>query len=370
MSNILDYIDWRGDLSLKESPFNEVDSLILSQLSFLDLAGIGEGKNAKKGITLRAAVKEAFEKSEGANPAPGVFMSKELPLLFRKAAASKRFGDMRFFRYTAVLDTEAQTQFAAMCIDVGDKSTYIVFRGTDDSIIGWKEDLNMMFMEEVPAQSKATAYLWEAAKHIRGKLRVGGHSKGGNLAIYAATNAPARLQKRIVSVYNNDGPGFLSRISDSDAYRRIADKIWTVVPQFAIIGLLLEHNKVDKVVRSSGEGLWQHDPCTWEVLGNRLVSAGRVSQESLRVERTVRASLGELSMEQRKDLVEAVYKTATGSGASNLSDIAAEKMDFVMSLGKLDAQTRKVVFFMGKLFVREGMRTRTVESNRKKEKKK
>ena len=225
-------------------------------------------------------------------------------------------------------------------------------------------------MEEIPAQSKATAYLQEAAKHIRGTLRVGGHSKGGNLAIYAATNAPARLQKRIISVCNNDGPGFLSRISDSDAYRRIADKIWTVVPQFAIIGLLLEHNKVDKVVRSSGEGLWQHDPCTWEVLGNRLVSAGRVSQESLRVERTVRASLGELSMEQRKDLVEAVYKTATGSGASNLSDIAAEKMDFVMSLGKLDAQTRKVVFFMGKLFVREGMRTRTVESNRKKEKKK
>jgi len=370
MSNILDYIDWRGDLTVKQAPFNEVDSLILTQLSFMDLSGIAEGATLRHSVSLREAVVQVLNRSRDRQPEVGVFMSKELPALYRKAASSKRFGDMRLFRYSAELDEEKETQFAAFCVAVGDGSTYIVFRGTDDNIVGWKEDLNMMYMDEIPAQSLARAYVADAAKHLHGRLRIGGHSKGGNLAIFSATHQPTRLQNRIIAVYNNDGPGFGTRIAELAAYAGIADKVYTVVPHFSVIGLLLEHSKIDKVVRSTGEGLWQHDPCTWQVQGDRFVSAGRVSQDSLRVERTIRGWLAELSPEQRKDVVEAVYKAVTASGAKTLTDIATDKLDFVRSLGKLDAKTRDVVLATGKLLVREGMRTRTVESNRKKEKKK
>lgn len=369
MSNILDYIDWRGDLTTRQAPFNEVDNLILTQIAFMDLADIAYGENVRSSVSLHDAVESFFAGHRDEKPYMGVLLPDELPALYRKAAASNRFGEMRLLRYKAVLDTETETQFAAVSILVGDGSTYVAFRGTDDTLVGWKEDFNMSFMDSVPAQLLAREYLADAAKHIRGKLRVGGHSKGGNLALYSAANMPPRVQRRILAVYNNDGPGFGKSITDSDGYRGIADKVLTVVPQFSVVGLLLEHGKVDKVVRSSGEGIWQHDPCTWEVVGDRFVTVDKVSEESLRIEKTLKAWVAELTIEQRRDLVEAVYKAFTANHAETLTDIAADKFDFVRSLGKMDDKARDIIFSTGKLLLREGFRTAT-EGKGKKEKKK
>lgn len=356
MSNILDYIDWRGDLSLDASPFCEVDNLILTQLSFAYLEGIADGMNRRESVTLREAAGRYFADPDRRSKSMGALVPDEVPELLRRAAKSPRFGDMRLARFESMMDKTVQTQFAALCILLGDGSFYVSYRGTDDSLIGWKEDLNMGFMEQVPAQEHARKYLEDAAKNLRGAIRIGGHSKGGNLAIYAAAHASHRVQKRILCVYNNDGPGFSRRIMQSDGYSAIRDRILTIVPQFSVVGLLLEHGEVDRVVKSTGSGLWQHDPFTWQLVGREFLRAEGLSPESRRVEKALRAWVAEMNCEQRRDLVEALYKAFTVNNAETLSDIAADKLDFIKSLGKLDDKTRDVIFSMGKLLLREGMR--------------
>ena len=262
-----------------------------------------------------------------------------------------------------------QTQFAALCIVIGDGSFYISFRGTDDTLVGWKENFNMGFMDSVPAQLLAAQYTEAAARAIRGKIRIGGHSKGGNLSLYAASHLPRRLQKRIIAVYNNDGPGFGKSITETEGFVAIAPRVLTVVPQSSVVGLLLEHGKVDKIVKSTGDGVWQHDPYTWEVLGDHFILADALTPESLRLEKTLKAWVADMTVEQRRDMVEAIYKVFTANNAKTLTDIASDKLDFLLSLGKMDAKTRDIIFSTGKLLLKEGLRVSQAEKARTKEEK-
>ena len=370
MSNILDYLDWRGDLKIdRRAPFCEVDNLILTQLSFVDLAGIADGDHLRHSVTLREAAARYL-----ANPAAhadrlGVLIPNEVSTLLEAAAASVRFGGMRLLRFENTIDETLQTQFAALCIVVGDGSFYVSFRGTDDTLVGWKENFNMGFMDSVPAQLLAARYTEAAARAIRGKIRIGGHSKGGNLSLYAASHLPRRLQKRVIAVYNNDGPGFGKSITETEGFAAIAPRVLTVVPQSSVGGLLLEHGKVDKIVKSTGDGVWQHDPYTWEVLGDHFVLADALTPESLRLEKTLKAWVADMTVEQRRDMVEAVYRVFTANNAKTLTDIASDKLDFLLSLGKMDAKTRDIIFSTGKLLLKESLRVSQAEKAQAKEEK-
>ena len=370
MSNILDYLDWRGDLKIdRRAPFCEVDNLILTQLSFVDLVGIADGDHLRHSVTLREAAARYL-----ANPAAhadrlGVLIPNEVSTLLEAAAASVRFGNMRLLRFENTIDETLQTQFAALCIVVGDGSFYVSFRGTDDTLVGWKENFNMGFMDSVPAQLLAARYTEAAARAIRGKIRIGGHSKGGNLSLYAASHLPRRLQKRVIAIYNNDGPGFGKSITETEGFAAIAPRVLTVVPQSSVVGLLLEHGKVDKIVKSTGDGVWQHDPYTWEVLGDHFVLADALTPESLRLEKTLKAWVADMTVEQRRDMVEAVYRVFTANNAKTLTDIASDKLDFLLSLGKMDAKTRDIIFSTGKLLLKESLRVSQAEKAQAKEEK-
>ena len=370
MSNILDYLDWRGDLKIdRRAPFCEVDNLILTQLSFVDLVGIADGDHLRHSVTLREAAARYL-----ANPAThadrlGVLIPNEVSTLLKAAAASVRFGNMRLLRFENTIDETLQTQFAALCIVVGDGSFYVSFRGTDDTLVGWKENFNMGFMDSVPAQLLAARYTEAAARAFRGKIRIGGHSKGGNLSLYAASHLPRRLQKRVIAVYNNDGPGFGKSITETEGFAAIAPRVLTVVPQSSVVGLLLEHGKVDKIVKSTGDGVWQHDPYTWEVLGDHFVLADALTPESLRLEKTLKAWVADMTVEQRRDMVEAVYRVFTANNAKTLTDIASDKLDFLLSLGKMDAKTRDIIFSTGKLLLKESLRVSQAEKAQAKEEK-
>ena len=370
MSNILDYLDWRGDLKIdRRAPFCEVDNLILTQLSFVDLVGIADGDHLRHSVTLREAAARYL-----ANPAAhadrlGVLIPNEVSTLLEAAAASVRFGNMRLLRFENTIDETLQTQFAALCIVVGDGSFYVSFRGTDDTLVGWKDNFNMGFMDSVPAQLLAARYTEAAARAIRGKIRIGGHSKGGNLSLYAASHLPRRLQKRVIAVYNNDGPGFGKSITETEGFAAIAPRVLTVVPQSSVVGLLLEHGKVDKIVKSTGDGVWQHDPYTWEVLGDHFVLADALTPESLRLEKTLKAWVADMTVEQRRDMVEAVYRVFTANNAKTLTDIASDKLDFLLSLGKMDAKTRDIIFSTGKLLLKESLRVSQAEKAQAKEEK-
>jgi len=372
MANILDYVDWRGDLTLAQSPFNEVDNLILAELSFLNFAGIVPAPGEGGSVSLRQAEEAFFARvPAGETVDMGVLVPQAIPDLLRKAAASNRFGEMKLSGFVDILDVHQGEQFAALTVETGDGAVYLAFRGTDDTLAGWKEDFEMAFLPEIPAQKKALKYLnVMALQHPRKKLRLGGHSKGGNLAVYAAVFAPERLQKRIETVWSNDGPGFHENILSLPQHERIAERIHSIVPKSSVVGMLLEHEEDYAVVDSTQLGFMQHDGFSWQVLGSGFVHLHQVTEQARLNDQELRAWVQTLTVEQREKFVSALFDVLSASGAVTLTDLKADRVKAVTAMVKaakdLDKETREgllnfvSILFKGNLrMVLEGIQEET-----------
>lgn len=252
-----------------------------------------------------------------------------------------------------------EQQFAALTIDLGNGSIYISFRGTDDTIVGWKEDLNMGFLEEIPSQKQAVEYVARVARQYSDKtIRIGGHSKGGNLAVYSAAKSSGEIQERIVAVHNNDGPGFAWDISETRGHKRIASRIHTILPQTSVVGMLMEHEKRYQVVHSTYDGLYQHDGFSWQVLGTQFVHLDDFSREGKLVDETLSSWADSLNTQQREALADALYSVFTASGAKTLSELTEEKLKSAAAMLKtyknLDRETRRMVTEAFMLFFKLG----------------
>lgn len=359
MANIMDYLEWRGDLTLAASPFNEVDALLLAELSFINFEGLVPPPEIGRGVRLRDAAEEYFARNEGKEIDMGVLVPDKIPAMLCAMAGSKRFGNMLVNAFEERIDVELEQQFAAITVDLGDSSVYVAFRGTDDTLVGWKEDLNMGFLEEIPSQEQAVRYLKRIAKQYdRKKLRVGGHSKGGNLAVYSAVKAAPEVQERILAVYNNDGPGFLYDLTATPEHQRIGDRIRTIVPQSSVVGRLMKHEQNVQIVHSTYEGLAQHDGFSWEVKGTKFVYLDEPSREGKLADETIDSWANELSAQQREALADALYEVLTATGAQTLSELNGEKLKSAVSMLKsyknLDRETRRVLSEAVKLLLRLG----------------
>ena len=276
MANIEDYLLWRGDLTVTQAPFNSVDNLILSNLAYLIFKEIVPELNNEK-QTFLSKITSLFKSDEASRMQyitifdaiaamnlategkDRIRVSQDIEMGI-KLAKTKRFGNMKLMCYVDKYDESIETQFAAITILMEDNTAYIAFRGTDTSLIGWKEDFNMSFMDKVPAQELALLYLKDVAEIIKCPLRIGGHSKGGNLAVYSSLYAGKEIQDRIINIYNNDGPGFKSSILQTEEYKNIKNKIDSIIPQTSIIGMILEHEEEYIVIRSNETLIMQHDP--------------------------------------------------------------------------------------------------------------
>lgn len=358
MANLMDYLDWRGDITLEVSPFNEVDALILAELSFVDFEGIVPPPEIGRGLPLNEAA-EAYFARHGQDVAMGVLVPDTIVKMLKKLMTSARFRNMTLNGYTALLDDSIEQQFAALTIDLGNGSIYISFRGTDDTIVGWKEDLNMGFLEEIPSQKQAVEYVARVARQYGDKtIRIGGHSKGGNLAVYSAAKSSGEIQERIVAVHNNDGPGFAWPISETPGHKRIAPRIHTVLPQTSVVGMLLEHEKDYQVVYSTYDGIYQHDGFSWEVKGTQFVHLDDFSREGKLVDETLDQWAASLNTQQREALADALYSVFTGTGAKTLSELNEEKLKSASVMLKtyknLDRETRRMVSEAFKLLLRLG----------------
>lgn len=348
MANIMDYLDWRGDLSLAVSPFNEVDALLMAELSFIDFDAIVPPPGTGDAIPLREASALYFARHGAQGEEMGVLVPDTVVRMLQKLADSARFGGMLLSGYSALLDDALEQQFAALTIDLGDGSVYLSYRGTDDTLVGWKEDLNLGFLEEIPSQRRAVEYLARMARQHGGRsLRVGGHSKGGNLAVYAAAMSDEAIQRRILAVYNNDGPGFAFPISETEGHRRIAADIRTIVPQGSLVGMLLEHEKNYQVVLSTNEGIYQHNGFSWQVRGTQFVHLDDVSREGRLADATLDAWTESLPNAQREALADAIYDVFTATGARTLSELTDEKLKSAAAMLKtykgLDRETRRML---------------------------
>ena len=372
MGSITDYVRTE-ERSFAELPLNEVDALIFGTLIYEDVARIcptlaldesepqsADGSFASRIrafepehplIWLRALWRPTMESISIADanqklhqsPAtteddkphePQVASVLDPSLthaLFRTCAESPRFADVRLGAVVEHVNSGEQTQFAAATFQLPDgrsrrnptrKGTLVIsFRGTDDSFIGWKEDFSMSFQYPVPAQRAASAYLDTAARLWAGPIILTGHSKGGNLAVYAAMNADAKVQRRIQHVYSLDGPGFPQEIVTSPAYRAIQPKVTKIVPSSSIVGMIFETPEPCRVVASDSDGIMQHSSHTWLVDGDQFVTEPDLSSSSQLFNERLNQWVVSLTPEQRERAVDALFRVLHANGATRLSDL-------------------------------------------------
>lgn len=318
MGNIMDYISWRGDLSFEQSQFNEVDNLILACFSYVNLDGI-PAVTKQKGIGLKKLTEEFMKLHTMKELEADKSFIRLAPFMMMKMAKSVRFGKCVVRNYVNDIVTEAEQQFAAMEIVLEDGTSYVSFRGTDDTIIGWKEDFNLS-TGVVPAQKRAIEYLQKISEHTDGMLRVGGHSKGGNLAIYGSVMCKSAHEK-ILEIYSNDGPGFSREFQELPEMKEMMPKVIRIIPEYSIIGTLLEHEKEPVIVASSSKGLLQHDGFSWEVQGPALVRRDSLNKTALRFIEILHKWIDGMDMEQKRLLIEDLFATLQASGYENLSEV-------------------------------------------------
>ena len=351
MANITDYVDWRGDVTLSASPFNDIDALIITQLSMVNLAGVVPSDPGDGYISLADAAELYFADKKRDSEKVSVIIPSETYVLFEKIAKSKRFGNMKLTAHVSHTDAAREKQFAALTVKPGDGSTFIAFRGTDDTIVGWKEDFNMSFMPTIPSQTEAAEYLDKVGRKVYGKLRVGGHSKGGNLAVYAAVKCSPRIRKRILTVYNYDAPGFSREFLALPEYGELGDRLKTMVPQSSLVGMLLENDGRYSVIKSTESGIMQHNAFSWEVKGTEFIMLKELTKESRDMTAVIAEWLSKLDNDARKKFVDAVYSILIATKATTVTELSDDKTAILRALKDTDKETRRMVMkTLGLLF--------------------
>lgn len=337
MSNVFDYLNWRGDLPFSAAPFNAVDSLIFSRLSYLPFDR-ALTSSFSECVTVREAADRLLSQSL-------TYRLDDDVRLIQTLADSPRFCGARLCGFVSRFDRTDEKQFAALCILPESEMPYVSFRGTDGTLVGWKEDFNMASDPSVPAQREAVGYLNAALASINGSFRVGGHSKGGNLAVFASAFCLQIMQGRIHSVFNHDGPGFLQETVDQPPFQRIKTRIRTYIPQSSVVGMLLQREEDVVIVHSTNSFLLQHDLYSWETCAHGLVEAEMRTGSSRYVDATLKNWLIRMPEEDRGRLVDGLYEAMTAADAATVADLRKPRMAVAVlhEIRQLDEPTRALI---------------------------
>ena len=316
MGIIFDYLDQVAYDSIYDTPFNELDMLMLTEITYLPFDQIVSDQMSPD-CTCRL-----FEAAEKVPQDLSMLVTKNRLKLLEKAASSTRFKNIKLIGYVNDIDPDVQKQFAAMIFKIKPDSYVLTFRGTDDSIIGWKEDFHMTYMDQVPAQKTAVNYLRKAMDALPGQFILTGHSKGGNLASYAASQIEPEYQERIQSIYSYDAPGLNHSVITSQGYQTISDKIKRYIPQGSIVGMMLETPKHAQIVKSTAiGGLAQHDTFSWQIADQTFVLLDNLNPDSLQVDKTLKNWVDSVSDEELKDFFDLFFGLILDAGISSINDL-------------------------------------------------
>lgn len=344
METIIDYLEKYGDVSLLEKPFNDVDSLVLCQFSYLKFDGLVPGAGEKKPFL---SLEELVQRECEGNLFADERYEKDNRALMEGILSGKRFGTLRLNYYVNEIDTEKETQFSAVTFALSDDSFYVAFRGTDETIVGWKEDFNLAFSDPVQGQLSSVDYLDFVGRQLEGILYTGGHSKGGNLAVYAAMNCDKKIQDRILRIYSHDGPGFRPEILQKCGYSRIADRIVKILPHSSLVGMLLESHENYQVVESKTFGLMQHNPYTWRVEDDHFLYVEDIYSGRKFMDRTLNEWILSMDEEEIHAFVDTLFTVIEASEADNLIDFTADlkkSMNGVLAaIKEVDEPTKEAV---------------------------
>lgn len=356
MTNLLDYIAWRGDIDFAYDGINEVDALVFSQLAYIDFSFVSTGA---KSLCATANFLKTKTQDEVQKLFPPYVNAKTKDLFFA-LAASKRFGAVQIAHYVAHTDSVLEKQFAGVTF-LHKKFAFVAYRGTDNTLVGWKEDFNMAFMSPVPAQKEAVLYLQNVAKLVRGKIFVAGHSKGGNLAMYASALCGAKVQRRIQAIYNNDGPGFESSFLKSKDFERIQAKVHTFMPKSSIVGTLFEHAGETYIQSNETGGMLQHDPFSWSVVATHFERFSHLTADSVFIDLTLKEWLSKVDKKSRELCIDTVFRLLSATGAVHFDDLSENRLknsySILKEIASLDVETRDATLKTIQLLFRSARKT-------------
>lgn len=326
---------------MAELPFGAIDNLIFAEMSYCDFS-CATAQMPGRLSALRAHLAGGVKQPDDE--------------LLNRLASSARYEDVVAYHFVDHFDPVQTLQFAAVTFLLPDGTAYVSFRGTDSTLVGWKEDFNLAFATPVPAQLEAVRYLKQVADVLACPLRVGGHSKGGNLAVYAAAFVGEDVQERILNVFNNDGPGHDLATLESAGYKRIEKRLQTFIPKSSVIGMLLEHGDDYRIVDSDAHGLWQHNPYSWQVSGEDFVYFQHTTASSDCMNESIRQWLNHMDVEKRRHFTDTVYEVLAASEVRSvgqlLSDFRGSLPSIIAATKNLDPEEKHMLAELATQFVR------------------
>lgn len=349
MSNIFDYLIWRADIPFSTDNFGEVDALVLAELSYTKFEGIVSNGS----IGLPVAREYFFNKHNREDLLKLTSFTATAPLLMDYMYDGARFGNMQICNYVNTIDLEKNTQFSAVTYLCDNDVIFVAFRGTDGTVVGWKEDFNLSYLPETEGQRLAVEYLNKVGRDFKKPIIVGGHSKGGNFASYAASFCDGNIQKRIKKVYSFDAPGFKPDKTELPGYKRILPRIIRIIPDTSIIGRLLAHGSEEIIIKSNASGIFQHDAFSWEISRNRFVRA-QISDIGKAISDTMAGWLKEMTDDERQKFTDTIFSVIESTGNDTFHKMSEQKWKtteaIITSMKDISKDNRKeMAHMLGKL---------------------
>lgn len=321
MGNINDYIEEYKNADFEKSPFNEIDALVLSQLSYVDYSAIVCGFDSDVEISLKDAAREYFSLHSDEELREKISVEYKAAMLLKQCADAERYKSIRLLKYENNINDKIDKQFSAVTFYINGSLAVIAFRGTDTSVTGIKESAMLSYMFPVPAQIEGLYYLEECGTEAQRKLIICGHSKGGNLAAFSGVSCSNSLKKKIIGIYEFDAPGFPEQMINRYDYIEMRDKIFSYIPQSSVIGCMLYHNSARKIVKSTNENLKQHQVSSWVIKGNHFELAQETDETSKFIDKYLKKLTTAVGEENIEEVFEAVFDFIENSGINSYEDL-------------------------------------------------
>ena len=345
MAHLIDYLEKVENLTFDQEPLNILDKVCINEIGYLTYEKWLTASDLKKSINLHD-----FAEGKELNPDYSFMVTKERVELAEAIVRSRRFASLSLSNYRSVLDKEVEKQFAAMIFSLSELDYHqLVFRGTDDSVIGWKEDFQLTYSREIPAHRSAMTFLEDHLPNLSGRITVSGHSKGGNLALYSAVQSSTALREKIAELLLLDSPGLMKSLLEKPSYQELKAKMIVIRPQDSVVGVMLYWDRPAQLVAAEGIGFAQHNALTWEVdlTTNDFVYEDQPTELSQRLEETFQEWIETLPNQELKQVCDLVFDTILDSGIESLDDIGIQALpqigQMLQEFGNLSDKQKKVL---------------------------
>ena len=345
MAHLIDYLEKVENLTFDQEPLNILDKVCINEIGYLTYEKWLTASDLKKPINLHD-----FAEGKELNPDYSFMVTKERVELAEAMVRSRRFASLSLSNYRSVLDKEVEKQFAAMIFSLSELDYHqLVFRGTDDSVIGWKEDFQLTYSREIPAHRSAMTFLEDHLPNLSGRITVSGHSKGGNLALYSAVQSSTSLREKIAELLLVDSPVLMKSLLEKPSYQELKARMTVIRPQDSVVGVMLYWDRPAQLVAAEGIGFAQHNALTWEVdlVANDFAYVDQPTELSQRLEETFQEWIETLPNQELKQVCDLVFDTILDSGIESLDDIGIQALpqigQMLQEFGNLSDKQKKVL---------------------------